>query len=291
MRVQILVIIAASWLSVVSSRSVTFWVEPYANLTSVDAYKQAWRQFGTDPNSQSFIMAGSAYAAKNNGSLGYANTKAGEGEHGYMMEQFGFPALKQLGLKTIAMVYVTHYAAIKAISAKPEAFIQQLVSKAKAVGIDGFDIDYEPQEDLPKEQQHAMNAMFMQFMSKLGSAMEKNQLILTIDIGDCPTFNDFDCATGLSITGLVQVNTMGSFGTKSIPDFQHSISQNSKALMQKWAPGFEPNNCGPTLFPKVIQYMLSANVSRMATWQVHECNVGDQPQWLFDAVGMFINGS
>lgn len=45
------------------------------------------------------------YAAKVNGSLGYADTAAGEGNEGVLMEQFGFPALKKLGLKTIAMVY------------------------------------------------------------------------------------------------------------------------------------------------------------------------------------------
>ena len=56
--------------TVLASRSVLFWLEPYGNLTSVNAYRQAWRQFGEDPNAKSFIMAGSAYAAKVNGSLG-----------------------------------------------------------------------------------------------------------------------------------------------------------------------------------------------------------------------------
>jgi hypothetical protein len=263
----------------------------YGNLSSIGAYKQAWRQFGNDPNKQSFIMAGSAYAAKINGSLGYANTNAGEGKHGFLMEQYGFPALKEMGLKTIAMVYVTHYQSINAITANPEPFIQQLVSKAKTVGIDGFDIDYEPQADLTVEQRSQMDSMFMHLMSKLGRAMDKNKLTLTIDIGDCPSFNSFDCATGLEITGLAQVNTMGSFNTRSLSDFQHEISQNSKGLMQKWAPGFEPANLGTALFPECIKSMLAANVSRMATWAVHEYNVGDQPQWLFDAVHKFITGS
>ena len=53
-----------------ASRSVLFWLEPYENLTSVQAYSNAWRQFGSDPNAKNFIMAGSAYAAKVNGSLG-----------------------------------------------------------------------------------------------------------------------------------------------------------------------------------------------------------------------------
>lgn len=42
----------------------------------------------------------------NAGSLGYADTAAGEGNAGIYMEKYGFPALKSMGLKTIAMVYV-----------------------------------------------------------------------------------------------------------------------------------------------------------------------------------------
>ena len=42
---------------------------------------------------------------------------------------------------------MTHFAAISKIIADPDPFIAQLVAKAAAVGIDGFDIDYEPQND------------------------------------------------------------------------------------------------------------------------------------------------
>lgn len=42
------------------------------------------------------------------------------------------------------MVYVTHDAAIKTMLADPAPFIAELLAKAKAVGIDGFDVDYEP---------------------------------------------------------------------------------------------------------------------------------------------------
>jgi hypothetical protein len=43
--------------------------------------------------------------------------------------------------------YVTHFAAISKIIANPDPFIAELVAKAAAVGLDGFDIDYEPQND------------------------------------------------------------------------------------------------------------------------------------------------
>lgn len=88
-------------------------------------------------------MAGSAYAAKTNGSLGYATTSAGEGLDGALMERFGFPALKKMGLTTIAMVYVTHYEAISKIVADPDPFIAELIQRARSVGLDGFDIDCE----------------------------------------------------------------------------------------------------------------------------------------------------
>ena len=45
------------------------------------------------------------YALKLNGSLGYADTAAGEGLEGEIMEKFGFPALKKMGLKTIGACF------------------------------------------------------------------------------------------------------------------------------------------------------------------------------------------
>jgi hypothetical protein len=119
-----------------ANRTVVWWLEPYANLTSVDAYSRAWRQFQQNKR-PGYIMAGSAYALKPNGSLGYADTAAGEGLEGELMERCGFPALKRMGLTTIAMVYVTHQAAIQKMLANPAPFIAQLVAKAEAVGLDG----------------------------------------------------------------------------------------------------------------------------------------------------------
>ena len=77
-------------------RTALFWVEPYANLTSVDDYAEAWQQFSANKR-PGYLIAGSAYAAKRNGTLGFATTSQGEGEHGELMEKYGFPALKRMG--------------------------------------------------------------------------------------------------------------------------------------------------------------------------------------------------
>ena len=37
------------------------------------------------------------------------------------------------------------------------------------------------------------------------------------------------------------------------------------------------------------EYAAAHGVKAMATWEVHEVNVGDQPQWLFDAVNAFLD--
>lgn len=42
---------------------------------------------------------------------------------------------------------MTHFAAISKIIANPEPFIAQLMAKATDVGLDGYDVDYEPQEN------------------------------------------------------------------------------------------------------------------------------------------------
>jgi hypothetical protein len=124
------------------------------------------------------------YALKLNGSLGYANTAAGEGLAGEVMERLGFPALKKMGLKTIAMVYVTHDAAIRTMLSNPKPFINQLLAKAQAVGIDGFDIDYEPQA-LAEDQEAGdlLRAEFMGFLGQLAGVMQQHSLTLTIDVG------------------------------------------------------------------------------------------------------------
>ena len=113
------------------NRSALFWLEPYANLTTVADYRAAWQQFSTNAR-PGYIMAGSAYALKPNGSLGFADTAAGEGLEGELMERAGFPALQQMGLRTIAMVYVTHEQAIRAMLQNPAPFIAKRASLSAA---------------------------------------------------------------------------------------------------------------------------------------------------------------
>ena len=133
------------------------------------------------------------------------------------------------GLRHIAMVYVTHTEAIARITADPDPFIAALLTKAAAVGLDGFDIDYEPQavrafvqgarkhtdtagaipgDPVAAGASSANGAAsgFMTFLRKLGAAMQARNLTLTIDMGNCPTFFDFDCAEAAALPGLAQAS-------------------------------------------------------------------------------------
>lgn len=329
------------------ARRVVFWLEPYANLTSVPAYVDAWHQW-RDNARPGYVMAGSAYAVKPNGarvrceprpthtgegraarvcvclsqvltrsgsvaesappvaatpapiacrlprsrntaagSLGYADTSAGEGENGILMERYGFPALKALNLTTIAMVYLTHNAAIAKVLADPAPLIAQLLAKAKETGIDGWDVDYEPQAEDPAAPASAVS--LMAFLTTLAQAMTDAGLLLTIDIGGCPAFHDFMCSGVAGIPGLTQVNTMDSFGVRIAADLQRLQRVNQPALAARWAPGFEPGGVGEAGLRSVLSYAATANVTALSTWAVHEANVGDQPQWLFDAVNAWVD--
>ena len=266
------------------NRTVLFWLEPYHNLTSIQAYESAWRQWGVHAR-PGYLVAGSAYAAKRNGSLGYADTTAGEGKDGVLMERYGFPALHRLGLKVLAMVYITHYEAIAKIVAQPGPFIEQLIAKAEATGVHGFDFDYEPQQ---LRGDVALANSFIEFLKQTADTLRSHGLMLTIDIGGCRSFGE--CNAARDITGITQVNTMSTFGARSVADFVASSGQGQTHLADKWAPGFEPANPGPQAFTDIVEHMLEMGVKRMATWEVHECNVGDQPEWLFDAVNKFLDG-
>jgi hypothetical protein len=277
----------------VGNRTALFWLEPYANLTTEAAYAQAWSQFGENKR-PGYIMAGSAYALKLNGSLGYATTSAGEGKSGELMERCGFPALKKMGLRTIAMVYVTHFAAIKKMLSDPAPFIAELLEKAEAVGIDGYDVDYEPQqmEGVEAAEQVDLREAFMGFLGNLGEKLESKGLTLTIDVGGCPKFNDFTCTEAKQITGLVQANCMHTFGSRSLSDFKMMAQGDQVGLGHKWAPGFEPGNmkANPQAFGDILNYLKAQGVGSIATWEVHELNLGvPQPQWLFDHVNAFLN--
>lgn len=193
-------------------RSALVWLVPYTNLTSIADYEAAWHQWKAHFH-PGLKMAGSAYAAKVNGSLGYADTTAGEGKAGWLMETYGFPALKNLGYKPMAMVYVTHFEAIQKITADPQPFIQQLLHKAQQHGLAGFDLDYEPQQAAGAGMGSPagsgwtphMKASFMGLLDQLSQAMVQAGLELTIDIGSCPSFHDFACSEGYSLPAMSQV--------------------------------------------------------------------------------------
>ena len=205
-----------------SQRNVLLWLVPYGNLTSVESYAQSWSQLSADSR---FIYAGSAYALKaNNASLGYATTPAGEASYGIYMEQFGFPALRQLGINTsciYGMVYVTHSAAIAKMLNNPGPFIDELVAKAESQGLGGFDIDYEPQSVIAAGPNAA--ASFMNFLTTLAARLATTGRALTIDISGCPSSFGFIC-TGMenpaTLPGLAQVNCEDSFSVASIADIQ-----------------------------------------------------------------------
>lgn len=174
-------------------RHALFWMEPYANVTSIAGYQQIWHQW-KDHFHPGYIMAGSAYDTAANGSLVLAVsghppfTKEGE-----LMEKFGFPAMVSFKIPALAMVYVTHIDAIKAVTANPKPWIQQLLAKAKANGLAGFDIDYEPQA-FGDGQEQVRADDFMALLTETAAAMKAAGLMLTIDIGGCPQFDAFDCA-------------------------------------------------------------------------------------------------
>ena len=189
-------------LGATSQRNVLMWLVPYPNLTSVAEYVSAWSQL---PNNPAYFYAGSAYALKDNASLGYATTPAGEAYDGIGMEFYGFPALHHLGINSsriLGMVYVTHSAAIAKMLRDPGTFIDELVAKADEQNLGGFDIDYEPQ------QVAGDGATFMNFITTLAGRLAAQGRVLTVDISGCPTSFGFDCA-GLAspsnIPGLMQV--------------------------------------------------------------------------------------
>lgn len=276
-------------------RSVLLWLVPYGNLTSVDAYANAWAQLPADLR---FIYAGSAYALKaNNASLGYATTPAGEASYGVYMEQWGFPALRRLGINSsriFGMVYVTHSAAIAKMLANPEPFTNELLAKADEQGLGGFDIDYEPQAVAALGV--GAGASFMAFLTTLAARLAATGRGLTVDISGCPASFAFDC-TGLSnpasVPGLLQVNCEDSFDAASVADIKAlEGGADGTDLGARWAPGFEPGNIGEASFGAIASFLAGqAGVRTLASWAVHEWNVGPQPPWLFAGFEKFLSGA
>ena len=286
-----------------SSRRALFWLVPYVNSTTSD-YLRYWAQLAGPSARAGHTFAASMYALKaNNASLGYATTPAGEAENGYEMEVFGLPALRQLNVSRIyGMVYVTHAAAIARMLTNPAPFISQLLQKAEEQNLAGFDVDYEPQgeDGAPAPLGPVQGAAFMAFLASLAAGLHAAGRELSIDVGGCPASADFVCA-GLAdpaaLPGLVQVNTMDSFGVASVGALEALHDEDgdpSAGLGQRWAPGFEPAASGEAAMRSCMAFLGSAAacgpcVGYVSTWAVHEWNAGPQPQWLFDAVNSFVD--
>ena len=293
-----------------SSRTALFWLEPYANLTSVAAYKAAWAQFGANAR-PGYLMAGSAYEVAANGSLVFASrSTGGQLDHGRLMEAYGFAALRALDLRASAMVYLTRPAAIAALFARPQSFVRQLLAKAAAHGLAGFDLDFEPAMTFDDDVPAGYGEGLVAFLGTVGAALREKGLLLTLDIGSCGSSGGsssssssnsssssssssggvFPCSAAPA--GLLQANTMSTFPVTSLASFEATYRGMGQEMGELWAPGFEPANLqadGGAAFKAITQFMAKSGVRHLSTWQVHECDAGAQPAWLFDAVNAFLD--
>jgi hypothetical protein len=248
------------------------------------------------PRPGAYIFAGSAYALKENGTLGYASTTAGEWLDGQGMESFGFPALHAMGLNATAMIYFTHYSGISIVLKNPKPFVDAVVAKVVEQGLVGADLDYEPQNvqravDEIRAAEGAAGAAdpFFAFLGLLGTALGSKGLLLTVDAETgCGGTN---CPAYASTPGLTAVNTMDTFNIQSLADFQSATKSDLPGLEKRWAPGFEPGNFGGdgSLYKSVLTWAAANGVTNIATWAIHEWNVGPQPQGLFDAINAFLD--
>ena len=77
-------------------------------------------------------------------------------------------------------------------------------------------MDYEPQMMATHDDTtDAMGNAFMGFLQDLARALQEHGKLLTIDVGGCPQFNDFQCTAARAIGGLAQANCMHSFGSRT----------------------------------------------------------------------------
>ena len=67
---------------------------------------------------------------------------------------------------------------------------------------------------------------------------------------------------------VAQINTMDNFGTRAVSQFKSIQAKDQPLLAERWAPGFEPGNIGQAAHTAIMQYMATANVSAVATWEV-----------------------
>lgn len=276
------------------------WLVPYGNVTTVAGYVSMWSQLKTSLPAGSVLAAGSAYALKHNGSLGYATTTAGEGLYGDVMEAYGFPALQQLGIPTLAMTYFTHYDGLKIVLANPTPFIDALMAKVTAFGLAGVDLDYEPQ-NVAAAVAHLRGAagagegadQFFAFIQQLATALAAKNKTLTFDIGGgCESaFGSSQCAAYAAMAGLSSINTEDTFGISSLGDFKAAVSDNA-GLGTKWAPGLEPGGMDADLLKQVATYAGgTVGLTRLASWAHNEWNVGPQPGWMFDGWNAFLTAA
>eukprot|EP00756_Hemistasia_phaeocysticola_P054603 Hpha_TRINITY_DN30518_c0_g1::TRINITY_DN30518_c0_g1_i1::g.193746::m.193746 len=277
-------------------RRALFWLVPYPNVTTTEGYKHIWSDWGTLCATQpkgSCLAAASAYALKHNGSLGYASTSAGEANHGLLMEQKGMPALASLGIPTLGMTYFTHYDGIVAVLTDPDPFVKALVKTTLDNGLAGIDLDYEPQA-LSRAAAAVGGGSaadtLTAFFKKAADGLAAVGKLLTIDVGDCS--ETVDCSSLATIANLTQVNTMDTFRVGDALGFSRYATKDSPVLKEQWAPGFEPGN-----MPSLSSWsaVLSAAAARsdpsvrnIATWAIHEYNVGPQPTAYYGAIRTYL---
>ena len=244
----------------------------------------------------------SAYALKHDSSLGYADTTHGEGLYGYYMEAYGFPALRKMGVPTLAMTYFTHQDGLKIVLKTPGPFIAALLNVTLTNKLAGVDLDYEPQAmakaiEALRAEGHAFEERVdpaIRFFTQAADALATHGLMLTIDInGGCDgssSSSSSNCDGFGTIGNLTQLNTEDGFGAHSIAAFQALVEHDNGPLNGKWAPGLGPAGLGAPMFTQILQYAAaSTNVTSIASWACHDANVGPQPQGLFDAIEVFLS--
>lgn len=278
-----------------SGRRWLLWLVPYVNSTTQD-YQRFWQQIGAlSSRTQGLGVAASAYALKHNGSLGYADTAAGEATLGYEMEAYGLPALRGFGgnLSILGMLYFTHQDGIAVVLADPTPFIDAVVAKVVQQGLHGMDLDYEPQSVAAVERARAARGeggvTFSVFLSRLAAALAAQGCVLTLDAeggspGSCASL---PCADWAKVEGLLAVNTMDTFNIRDAAGFKGMLATDLPVLGDKWAPGFEPANLVSTL-AGIVQAAVAGGASQMASWAVHEWNTGLQPEELLDNIASFL---
>jgi hypothetical protein len=146
-------------------------------------------------------------------------------------------------------------------------------------------------------------ASFMDFVERLAATLAAKGRVLTIDISGCPVTDGFSCA-GFSnksfVPGFLQGNTEDAFNVNSIAGVTGLQASDGVAsgLGARWAPGFEPANIGSPAFGDIMTWLASPAACvgaicpmSVASWAVHEWNVGPQPDWLLDAFDQFLSAA